>query len=283
MNAIRIGACGWSYEDWSGPFYPAGLPAGEQLGFYAERYTVVEVDSTFYRCPALKTVQGWRDKTPDSFGFSLKVPQTITHGKVLHDCRSELTEFLTAARALEGKLQCYLLQFGYFNRSAFSSLEAFLQRLDPFLGGWPADVPLAVEIRNKNWLHANLFDCLRSHNTVLALTDQTWMPSPLNVIQKHDVLTGRFGYVRLLGDRAEVDALTKTLDHTVIDRGGQIRADVDAVCWLRERVPVLVFVNNHFAGYSPGTIREFLEVIELVHSLGSTGSLSKDRTPKTHS
>ena len=29
MHPIRIGTCGWSYPDWSGPFYPKGLPAGD--------------------------------------------------------------------------------------------------------------------------------------------------------------------------------------------------------------------------------------------------------------
>lgn len=55
-----------------------------------------------------------------------------------------------------------------------------------------------------------------------------------------------------------MDALTATLDHTVIDRGHQIRLDADAVRLLAQRVPVLVFVNSHFAGYAPETIQEFL-------------------------
>src|SRR5262245_9065342 len=87
MHPIRVGTCGWSYEDWLGVFYPKGLPAGEYLSFVAERYPVVEVDSTFYRSPSARMVAGWRDRTPASFGFSLKVPQTITHEKVLVDCQ----------------------------------------------------------------------------------------------------------------------------------------------------------------------------------------------------
>jgi uncharacterized protein YecE (DUF72 family) len=261
MHPIRLGTCGWSYADWSGNFYPEGLPAGEYLTVYAGRYPVVEVDSTFYRTPSLKMVLGWRDKTLDGFGFSLKVPQVITHEKVLVDCRTELNTFLTAARALEGKLLCCLLQFGYFNRSAFASLDTFLQRLEPFLAGWPKDVPVAVEIRNKTWLTDKLADCLRSHGAVWALADQAWVPSPLSLAKKLDVVTGPFGYVRLLGDRAEVDALTTTLDHVVIDRGDQIRADAQVIRLLSERVPVLAFVNNHFAGYAPETLRELQAVL----------------------
>jgi uncharacterized protein YecE (DUF72 family) len=258
MQAVRVGTCGWSYQDWSRVFYPEELPAGEYLSYYAEQFPIVEVDSTFYHSPSLKMVQGWREKTSDSFGFSLKVPQVITHEKVLIDCRKELTAFLSAARALEEKLLCCLLQFGYFNKQAFPSLDDFLQRLEPFLSAWPKDVPVAVEVRNKNWMVPKLIDCLRAHGAIWALADQAWVPSPLSLVKKFDSVTGPFAYLRLLGDRAEVEKRTPTLDHTVIDRSDQLEADAQAIRLLRERVPVLVFANNHFAGYAPDTIRQLL-------------------------
>jgi uncharacterized protein YecE (DUF72 family) len=111
-----------------------------------------------------------------------------------------------------------------------------------------------VEVRNKGWVTPQLADCLRRHRAVWVLTDQSWMPSPLAVLRKVDPVTGPFAYVRLLGDRQAVDALTPTLDHVVIDRTAQLRDDAEAVRQLRERVPVLVFVNNHYAGYAPATI-----------------------------
>jgi uncharacterized protein YecE (DUF72 family) len=58
------------------------------------------------RSPARKAVKGWRDRTPPGFGFSLKVPQAITHEKVLLDCHDELASFLVAARLLGAKLLC---------------------------------------------------------------------------------------------------------------------------------------------------------------------------------
>jgi len=260
MRPVRIGTCGWSYKEWSGVFYPAELSAGDYLGYYAERYPVVEVDSTFYRSPSRKMVEGWRDRTPAEFGFSLKVPQTVTHGKMLLDCRTEVGAFLTAARILEDKLLCCVLQFGYFNRSKFANLNAFLERLEPFLAVWPADVPVAVEVRNKAWMTPALADCLRQHKAVWVLPDQKWMPSPLSLVEKLDVVTGPFAYVRLLGDREAVDALTPTLDHIVLDRSAEVAADAQAIRRLRERVPVLAFVNNHFAGYAPETLGQLAEL-----------------------
>jgi uncharacterized protein YecE (DUF72 family) len=263
MHPIRVGTCGWSYQDWAGVFYPSRLDSGQYLSHYAEQYPVVEVDSTFYRTPTRKTIEDWKDRTPDWFGFSLKAPQVITHEKVLRECAAEVDRFLDAVRLLGPKLLCCLLQFGYFNRAKFHKLSVFLERLDPFLAAWPRDVPVAVEVRNKTWMTPELTDCLRAHGAVLVLPDQAWMPSPLSVIQKMDVVTGPFGYVRLLGDREEVDRRTKKLDRIVVDRVDQVQADAEAIRQLNERVPVLVFVNNHFAGHAPETVRQLWEAIEL--------------------
>jgi hypothetical protein len=87
------------------------------------------------------------------------------------------------------------------------------------------------------------------------------MPSPLYIAQKIDAATGTFGYIRLLGDRKEVDRLTKKLDHIVVDRQDQILADAEAIKLLAKRVPVLAFVNNHFAGCAPETLRQLTEAL----------------------
>jgi uncharacterized protein YecE (DUF72 family) len=261
MHPIRVGTCGWSYKEWSGVFYPADLKPGEYLSFLAQHYPVVEVDGTFYRSPSRKMVEGWRDGTPPGFGFSLKVPQKITQEKVLLDCGDDVARFLDATRLLGEKLLCCTLQFGYFNRGKFATLGAFLERLEPFLAAWPKDVPVAVEVRNKNWMVPALAECLARHHAVWVLPDQAWMPSPLSVVKQLDAVTGPFSYVRLLGDREAVDALTPKLDHIVIDRAGQVADDAEAIRLLAKRVPVVAFVNNHFAGYAPETLRQLVALL----------------------
>ncbi len=180
---IRIGTCGWSYKDWVGHFYPNGLAPADYLPYYAERFPVVEVDSSFYRSPSKKMVPGWRDKTPEGFSFSVKVPQTITHEKVLIDCAGEVEEFISAARLLGDKLLCCVLQFAFFNRSVCPSLDVFLDRLVPFLETWPSDVQLAVEIRNKGWICEEFVNFLRKYRAVWVLSDQAWMPTPLTLAE----------------------------------------------------------------------------------------------------
>ena len=68
-------------------------------------------------------------------------------------------------------------------------------------------------------------------------------------------------YLRLLGDRKVVDELTPTLNKTVIDRREQIHSDARAAKLLSIKVPVVVFVNNHFAGYAHETVRELLKAL----------------------
>jgi hypothetical protein len=82
--------------------------------------------------------------------------------------------------------------------------------------------------------------------------------SPIGLAERPDVVTGSFAYIRLLGARKAVDALTKTLDHIVIDRGPEVEMDARAIQVLRQRVPVVAFVSNHSAGYAPETARQLV-------------------------
>lgn len=151
---IRIGTSAFTAAGWEGSFYPAGMPAAEYLSYYASKFDTVELDSTFYGTPALSTVQGWYAKTPPEFVFAAKVPQVITHEKVLVDCKEDLKHFLKTMDALNEKLGPLLFQFGYFNNTKFKSGRDLLARLAPFLKTLPKSYKIAVEIRNKYWLDA---------------------------------------------------------------------------------------------------------------------------------
>jgi len=262
-NPIWIGCSGWSYPDWSGPFYPEGMAADEYLSWYAGRFPIVEVDSTFYRIPSKGMVRGWRDKTPDGFRFALKVPQIITHQKQLRDCQAEVDAFVASLEPLGDKLTAALLQLGYFNLEAFASIDAFLEVLDRFLAHWPREVPLAVEVRNPRWVVPMLAEVLRDHNAALTLTAQTWMPRPAEVIAQMDPVTGPLGFVRLLGDREAIEKITTKWDQVVLDRTADLIATAEVIQTMAERVPVAVFANNHFAGHSPSTVRELRELLHI--------------------
>jgi uncharacterized protein YecE (DUF72 family) len=126
--SIRIGTSAFTAAGWEEVFYPAGMKPADYLSFYATKFDTVEVDSTFYRTPPLSTVKGWYSKTPKGFLFAAKVPQTITHEKVLRDCEEEMGQFLKVMDALGEKLGPLQLQFPYFNKKAFLGINDFLAR-----------------------------------------------------------------------------------------------------------------------------------------------------------
>ncbi len=258
-HPIHIGTSGWSYDDWLGPFYEPGTAKGDYLAAYAREFDAVEVDSTFYRTPGRRMVEGWAAKTPAGFRFALKVPRVITHDQVLLDCDEAMDKLLAALEPLGEKCLCLLLQFKYFNRKAFSSAGAFLERLDAFLARYATRVPLACEIRNKNWVGAPYFDLLRSHNVSAALVEHVWMPRIDWLLDEYDVVTGPLSYVRLLGDRQGIEEQTQSWDKVVVDRVHDLDRVAESLHAIAARAELLVFVNNHYAGHAPQTCRDLAE------------------------
>jgi len=261
MAEIRIGTSAFTASGWEHSFYPKGMKPADYLTFYATKFDTVEVDSTFYRTPSDSTVKGWDAKTPTGFLFAAKVPQIITHEKVLLDCEAEFSEFLKVMDSLGEKLGPLLLQFGYFNKKAFVGVNDFLARLKPFLKKLPKDHKFAVEIRNKNWLVPQFVEALRERGVALALIDQSWMPRATAWFEKFDPITADFTYVRWLGDRKGIEQQTKVWDRIIVDRRGELSEWAEILGKVHKRkIQILAFANNHFAGFGPGTIEQFREL-----------------------
>ncbi|TPW16916.1 MAG: hypothetical protein FD126_3773, partial [Elusimicrobia bacterium] len=146
--AVRFGTSSFSSEDWVGPFYPLGTPAGAYLSHYAKAFDTVEVDATYYAVPSARLVDGWAEKTPEGFLLAAKFPRDVVHGGraqtpdartiLVPDATYEVRDrFLEAIGRLGPRLGPLVLQFPYFNREAFPSVGPFLERLDPFLRDLP--------------------------------------------------------------------------------------------------------------------------------------------------
>jgi len=93
--AVRIGTCSFADEALAKHWYPPGTPPRDRLGYYASHYSTVEVDSTFYRVPDPKTVQGWAERSPDGFTVHIKAFGLLTrHPVKLEQVPPELREGL---------------------------------------------------------------------------------------------------------------------------------------------------------------------------------------------
>ena len=118
---ILLGTSAFTANGWQGSFYPPGMNSRDFLSYYATQFSTVEVDSTFYGCPSANTVNNWADRTPEDFIFSVKVPQFITHEKVLVDYVPDFEEFVKTMDILGPKLGPIIFQFPSFDRWKFHS------------------------------------------------------------------------------------------------------------------------------------------------------------------
>jgi uncharacterized protein YecE (DUF72 family) len=80
MGDILVGTCSWTDRALlASGWYPRGRRDAEgRLRFYAERFPVVEVDSSYYALPGERTSRLWVERTPDGFVFDVKAFSLLT-------------------------------------------------------------------------------------------------------------------------------------------------------------------------------------------------------------
>jgi uncharacterized protein YecE (DUF72 family) len=190
LTDLLIGTSGWSYNEWSGVFYPSS--SANKLSYYSKVFETVEIDSTFYAYPTKGLVLGWARYTPDNFVFSAKLPQLLTHEKKLDlnkGVEADLIRFLSLLKPLiaTGKLGPVLVQLppSYSYQSDYDKLKAFLTRA-------PEDVNFAVEFRHPSWLREDVWSFLKGRNVANVIVDEPLLPPDT-------VVTADFAFIRWHG------------------------------------------------------------------------------------
>ena len=234
---IFVGTASWSDPGFVERWYPKKLPAGERLGWYAQHFELVEVNSTCYSVPEPRMVERWCAATPDDFTFDVKMHQLFsfhsTPAKLLPpelqkraetDAKGNVKPTPDVQKALlktflrsisivrdAGKLGLLLLQLS----PAFSSRKQELGELEPLirmLSGYD----LAIEFRNRNWAVGDQLEStihfLREHRAIFVNVDApasdhfTVMPSDID-----KVTNSRAAYLRLHGRNAKAYISGKTV------------------------------------------------------------------------
>jgi len=285
---IVVGTSSWADPGFIAEWYPAGLPAGERLPWYAERFEAVEVNATWYALPAEHTTAHWDEQTPDGFTFDIKLHRLLSrHGgrvdSLPPDLREEaefasrgrvrLTPRLEAAlieRTLEGieplartgKLGAFLLQLSPSfepRKHVLSELDALVDRLAPH--------PVAVEFRHRAWLRGEQLERTLGHldaiGAVFVCVDAP-RGRQVTLLPPVDAITDRrLAYFRAHGRNAEGWAKGKT----VADRFGweysdaeleEIRGRVQALA--REVPAVRLMFNNNRGADAPRAAERFREL-----------------------
>ena len=213
MTKVRVGTSGWSYPSgdgaWNGIFYPAKKSKGfDELAFYAEHFDTVEVNSSFYRVPAVKTARDWAKRTPKGFQFSLKLFQKFTHpdmflkatGKDPSDLdRRDVDEFRAALDPLAaaGKLGALLAQFPASFKNEPGSRDYLAWLLHAF-----REHEIAVELRHRSFSDdpGETMALLGEYGAALVQIDEPKFHTSIRQSRLANVKT--FYYLRLHGRNA---------------------------------------------------------------------------------
>jgi len=277
---ILVGTASWSDPGFVEHWYPKKMRAGDRLGWYAQHFEMVQLNSTFYSVAEPRRLDRWCRSTPDSFTFDVKLRQlssfhsvspkllppnlqqraaTDSKGKVKSspDLQAALMEVFLASMSIlraRGKLGALLLQLS----PAFSPRKHELSELEPVIE-MLRDYRLSIEFRNRNWA---IGDQLRSTIDFLgerkvafvnvdapAVDHFTIMPPDLD-----EITSPKFAYLRLHGR----DARAYITGKTVAERFNYDYNDTEIAeiaerskRFAREAGEVHVVFNNNALDYAP--------------------------------
>lgn len=210
-------------------FYPSGVKtAQERLGFYAEHFRTVEVDSSYYALPSERNSRLWVERTPEDFVFNIKafgwltqhaadtarlpnaikeiLPPALRTERRIKDPPGEVLSlafqmFWSALGPLRdaGRLGKLLFQFPPYFTYRKANLD-YIAGLEQRMPG----APIAVEFRHPSWLEdetrqAETMRFLREHALTYVSVDA---PAGVNV-PTILAATGPDAYVRFHGRNRE--------------------------------------------------------------------------------
>ncbi len=231
MNVLA-GTSGYAYREWKGTFYPEDIKNDGMLAYYAQQFSTVEINNTFYRLPSEKMLRQWADQVPENFAFVLKASQRITHHKRLKDAGEPLEYLLRNARVLGKRQGPILFQLP-------PNMKKDVGRLRDFLALLPAGTEAAVEFRHVTWFDEEVYAVLKEHNVALCVAD-TEEGAPETEV------TASFGYLRMRRERYDDAELGSWVE------------------WIRRQAweRTFVFFKHEDEGAGPALARRFLTLWE---------------------
>jgi len=240
---LLVGTSGYAYPHWRGPFYPADLPRGEWLRFYATRFPTVELNNPFYRLPEPRAFRAWQAAVPPGFVFAVKASRFLTHVKRLSEPDAPLRRFLSRARHLGDRLGPVLFQLSGTFHLDLARLDGFLralarQRLVPGLRA-------VLEVRHASWLDRAATERLCAAGVALGLAD--WPELPVA-----GPLTADFVYLRRHGTAGRYAGSYGR--EALRDDARRIRG------WLRDGRDVFAYFNNDAEAHAARDARRLVEL-----------------------
>ena len=171
MTRIYVGTCSWADHT---NFYPQGLPANQQITFYAQHFPVVEIDATFYHLIPKRSFELWSGRTPEGFIFDVKPFRQLSW----HDREKPPDDEVTKAfsETMQPLRDAHKLGAVHFQ---FPPWFMYGQRNVDYLKHLRESFPddrLSVEFRHRSWLEGDhvpaLLSTLRESGLSLTVVDE---------------------------------------------------------------------------------------------------------------
>ena len=285
MSKMHIGTCSWKYDSWKEIVYPETNDINF-LKEYSKHFDTVEIDQWFWSLfdnkvvlPDSKTVKEYKNSVPSDFKFTIKVPNSITlthpyssNKNVLpapnkNFLSAELFEtFLQKLKPIEKQIGCLMLQFEYMNKQKMPSLHIFQNKLFDFINELPKSIPpIAVEIRNPNYLTENYFKFLYDLNIYHVFLEGYFMPSIHSVFENNKDYIKKLTVIRLHGpDRSGIEKISNKIWNKIyINRDDNLQMIIQLINELMtQEVDIYLNVNNHFEGSAPLTINKIKNLLD---------------------
>jgi uncharacterized protein YecE (DUF72 family) len=266
---IHIGTSGYSYADWKGPVYPETIKDNEMLPFYSQHFNTTEINYTYYRMPAARTLAAMASKVPDDFIFTIKASKELTHERET-DAEGEgatpenFRLFRQALQPLidENKFGAVLAQFPNSFKPTDDNrayLETFRERM--------GDLPVVVEFRNSGWVTDDTMDLLRKNNLGYCCVDE---PRMKGLIPPIAVATTPIAYVRFHGRNYQKwwrhDEAYERYSYEY--KPEELQEWVPKIEKLDQAAnTTFIFTNNHYRG---AAVRTADQLRELLSNAGET-------------
>ena len=238
--AIHIGTSGWHYRHWRGPFYPRDIGGKGMFAFYAERFSSVEINNSFYRLPEVQPLNHWRDACRSDFVFAFKASRYLTHMKKLKTDADALSNLLKRVACLSPKLGPILFQLPPRWKVNPDRLKAFLDTL-------PDTYRYAFEFRDTTWHEPRIYDLLNRKNAAFCIYEFAGTRSAKQI-------TADFIYVRLHGPGKE-PYKGRYDPQTLAGWAGAFSA------WQRQGKNIYCYFDNDENGYAALNALELQEML----------------------
>ncbi len=269
-GTFHCGPAGWSYAHWNGVVYPVARPRSfHPLGFMAEHFDAVEINTSFYQSLRPELTRLWAAKAAHNpnFVFTAKLNRRFTHDRVLD--RAEIDIFKEGLLPLlkARKLGAVLMQFPWSFRFTAENRDFFIALRRAF-----HEFPLVAELRHDSWLMDEAQGTLIDYKVGFCNIDQ---PDYTRAMPATALLTSPIGYVRLHGRNPEnalgsfQDTAMRQRQHNYLYSESEIAGWVTRIEKLRRSAErVFVITNNDAAGKS------VVNALQLQKALGSGHNLA---------